>query len=346
MIYSVIAVASVRIPTLSSFVTFNDPTWNNVPTFLWSCVETTVVHICAAAPALRKLFSRVKDHVSTAHYSRKYVSSSSRYDSSTGDRSNSSKGGRRRGSGLGILTTSSVTRNSTTLEKAMHEVELENMERAASPTRMTVDPPTYIPPFHKHGQTTTTITANPTNEDNENAIVEAIRRSNSRSNRLSILNAYSNNFSHGNAPSDDLNKIRFPHSKFSFHKGALSSSPLKHNDPSRQLYSHQPSSSNARLFQQAQGTISNPHPTESVPHRATAAVASSSQDSILAKPPSQHSNDTRTTSDTTADGTTEHGGGDEGHSFLNTLNVPTAMMDRSFLSLSSTDEGHRDDRSR
>jgi hypothetical protein len=56
----VIAVATARIPTLRRLVTFNDPTFDNVAAFLWSCFESGVVHICAAAPVIRSMFTKFR----------------------------------------------------------------------------------------------------------------------------------------------------------------------------------------------------------------------------------------------------------------------------------------------
>lgn len=55
----------MRIPTLAHIATMNDPTYTNVNLFIWTCAEMSTVHICAAAPAIRSLASRVKKEVTT-----------------------------------------------------------------------------------------------------------------------------------------------------------------------------------------------------------------------------------------------------------------------------------------
>lgn len=43
----------------------DDPTYNNVPAYLWTCSELITVNICAAAPAVRSFTSRVKKEIRT-----------------------------------------------------------------------------------------------------------------------------------------------------------------------------------------------------------------------------------------------------------------------------------------
>lgn len=39
----------------------NDPTYLNNGVFYWTCAETAVAHVCAAAPAIRPLYLRLKN---------------------------------------------------------------------------------------------------------------------------------------------------------------------------------------------------------------------------------------------------------------------------------------------
>ena len=60
-LFRVIGVASARIPTLEHVEAVNDPTYLNNGVFYWTCAETAVAHVCAAAPAIRPLYLKLKD---------------------------------------------------------------------------------------------------------------------------------------------------------------------------------------------------------------------------------------------------------------------------------------------
>lgn len=60
---SVIAIALARIPNLKHLRNSDDPTFDHAPSFVWSCAETAVIHFCAAAPAVRSLFSKTRNVV-------------------------------------------------------------------------------------------------------------------------------------------------------------------------------------------------------------------------------------------------------------------------------------------
>ena len=63
-----VAVAAARIPTLKYLSTPNDASWDNVAAYLWTCAETTVVNICAAAPPIRSLFTHAKNTSYASRY--------------------------------------------------------------------------------------------------------------------------------------------------------------------------------------------------------------------------------------------------------------------------------------
>ncbi|KAJ5465175.1 uncharacterized protein N7458_000861 [Penicillium daleae] len=57
----VIAIASARVPTLRNVEAIRDPTYSNSGVFYWTCAETVVAHLCAAAPAIRPLYVKLRD---------------------------------------------------------------------------------------------------------------------------------------------------------------------------------------------------------------------------------------------------------------------------------------------
>lgn len=57
----VIAIASARVPSLKHVEAINDPTYLNVGVIYWTCAETSVAHICAAALAFRPLYVKLRD---------------------------------------------------------------------------------------------------------------------------------------------------------------------------------------------------------------------------------------------------------------------------------------------
>jgi hypothetical protein len=59
----VIGIASARVPTLRNVEAIHDPTYLNAGVFYWTCAETAVAHLCAAAPAVRPLYVKLRDIV-------------------------------------------------------------------------------------------------------------------------------------------------------------------------------------------------------------------------------------------------------------------------------------------
>ncbi|KAF3386453.1 hypothetical protein F1880_000161 [Penicillium rolfsii] len=58
---SVIGIASARVPSLKNVEAIHDPTYLNAGVFYWTCAETAVAHLCAAAPAIRPLYVKIRD---------------------------------------------------------------------------------------------------------------------------------------------------------------------------------------------------------------------------------------------------------------------------------------------
>ncbi|CEJ55395.1 hypothetical protein PMG11_01657 [Penicillium brasilianum] len=59
----VIGIASARVSTLSNVEAIHDPTYLNAGVFYWTCAETAVAHLCAAAPAIRPLYVKLRDMI-------------------------------------------------------------------------------------------------------------------------------------------------------------------------------------------------------------------------------------------------------------------------------------------
>lgn len=76
-LFSVIGIASARVPTLRNVEAIHDPTYLNAGVFYWTCAETAVAHLCAAAPAIRPLYVKLRDIV---RHKRKKTSNSSESD--------------------------------------------------------------------------------------------------------------------------------------------------------------------------------------------------------------------------------------------------------------------------
>jgi hypothetical protein len=62
-LFSVIGIASARVPTLRNVEAIHDPTFLNAGVLYWTCAETAVAHLCAAAPAIRPLYVKLRDNV-------------------------------------------------------------------------------------------------------------------------------------------------------------------------------------------------------------------------------------------------------------------------------------------
>lgn len=60
---SVVGIASGRLTSIKHIATLNDPTYTNVPLTLWTCAESVVVHICAAAPAIQCLLTKAAQNL-------------------------------------------------------------------------------------------------------------------------------------------------------------------------------------------------------------------------------------------------------------------------------------------
>lgn len=56
---SVCILSIIRLYSLQSFGLTADPTWDNVPTTFWSCLETTAAVVCACLPTIRAGFNRL-----------------------------------------------------------------------------------------------------------------------------------------------------------------------------------------------------------------------------------------------------------------------------------------------
>ena len=165
--YRVIVIASARIPSLRNLRDSPDPTFEHAPSFIWSCAETAVIHFCAAAPAVRSLYSKTRNTVSH-HYTS--FSNSQRSDPSTG--SGASKfdtdlSSSRQGAGssrsesrsetrffsqkslakLSKITTSvAVTsiRSSAEMEQSHPPVPIEKDEKYSRSTRSVLPPPSQV----------------------------------------------------------------------------------------------------------------------------------------------------------------------------------------------------------
>lgn len=79
--FSVIGIAAARVPTLRNVEAVHDPTYSNAGVFYWTCAETAVAHLCAAAPAIRPLYVKLRDIV---RRKRRKTSESSESDAFSG----------------------------------------------------------------------------------------------------------------------------------------------------------------------------------------------------------------------------------------------------------------------
>ena len=75
--------AAVRIPSLLTLKHLVDTTYTNAPAFLWTCLESTVAHVCAAAPAAKLLFTSAATKVSSSFKDTGYRSFGGNDDKST-----------------------------------------------------------------------------------------------------------------------------------------------------------------------------------------------------------------------------------------------------------------------
>ena len=75
--------AAVRIPSLLTLKHLVDTTYTNAPAFLWTCLESTVAHVCAAAPAAKLLFTSAAPKVTSSFKETGYMSFGGKEDKST-----------------------------------------------------------------------------------------------------------------------------------------------------------------------------------------------------------------------------------------------------------------------
>ena len=63
MAESVCVISLIRLPSLIAFARSDDPTWDEAPVAVWSCVELNMAIICACCMTLRPLALRLWPHI-------------------------------------------------------------------------------------------------------------------------------------------------------------------------------------------------------------------------------------------------------------------------------------------